>query len=142
MVKSVPLGDVEKIEILKSPQNLSYFGTEGANGVIAIYTRHGQTDKPNQVLKGLLERKIAGYSSCKKFYSPKYLPGEVKNPAPDFRTMLYWNPEVVTSNGSADLNFYTSDQTGNYIINVEGITNEGKVCLGSAGFQVVPENEN
>ncbi len=142
MIKSVPLGDIEKVEILKSPQNLSYFGTEGANGVIAIYTRHGQVDRPNQVLKGLLERKIAGYASYRKFYSPEYSPGEMKNPSPDFRTVLYWNPEVTAQKGSAGIDFYTSDQTGNYIINVEGITSDGKVCLGSAGFQVVPENEN
>ncbi|HKJ79185.1 MAG TPA: hypothetical protein VKA10_06600, partial [Prolixibacteraceae bacterium] len=52
MVKSVPLGDIDKVEILKSPDNLALFGTEGANGVIAIYTKRGQAPTENPVLKG------------------------------------------------------------------------------------------
>ncbi len=33
--------DVDRIEILKSPSNLAMFGSRGANGVIAIFTRKG-----------------------------------------------------------------------------------------------------
>jgi hypothetical protein len=43
-IRSIPLGDIEKVEILKSPQNLALFGVEGSNGVIAIYTRKGKSE--------------------------------------------------------------------------------------------------
>ena len=143
MVKSIPLGDIDKIEVLKSPENLVLFGSEGANGVIAIYTRKGkQVTNPNPVVKGMLERSIKGYTPYKKFYSPKYTPENRNNPAPDFRTTLYWDPEVTTQNGPAKLSFFTSDEVGRYLIYVEGITNKGKICIGNAMFEVAAEVKN
>ncbi|MGC9356155.1 MAG: TonB-dependent receptor plug domain-containing protein, partial [Mariniphaga sp.] len=50
-IKTLPLGDIEKVEILKSPQNLAIFGTEGANGVIAVYTRKGKSDTSSALAK-------------------------------------------------------------------------------------------
>jgi TonB-dependent SusC/RagA subfamily outer membrane receptor len=73
-IKSIPVGDIEKVEILKSPQNLAIFGTEGANGVIAVYTRKGKSTVSSAMAKGVIEQKIAGYASHKSFYSPKYTP--------------------------------------------------------------------
>lgn len=140
-IKSIPLGDIEKVEILKSPQNLALFGTEGANGVIAIYTRKGKTNI-SAVAKGVIEQKIAGYSSFRKFYSPKYLPENNNSEKPDFRTTLFWEPEIVLQNGPAELSFFTSDQTGKYRIIVEGISESGKICIGSANFEVNEEIEN
>lgn len=139
MVKSIPLGDIDKVEILKSPDNLALFGTEGANGVIAIYTKRGEAPETNPVLKGLLERTIKGYTSYRKFYSPKYTPETKDNPAPDFRTTLFWDPEVSTQAGPANLSFFTSDQVGRYRIIVEGISSKGTICMGKAEFEVVAE---
>lgn len=140
-IKSIPLGDIEKVEILKSPQNLAMFGTEGANGVIAIYTRKGKTNI-SAVAKGVIEQKIAGYSSFRKFYSPKYLPENNNSEKPDFRTTLFWEPEIVLQNGPAELSFFTSDQTGKYRIIVEGISESGRICAGSSEFEVIGETEN
>ena len=45
---------------------------------------------------------------------------------PDFRNLLYWNPEVTTSaTGAANLSFYTSDQAGRYLVVVQGLTKAG-----------------
>lgn len=141
MVKSVPIGDIEKVEILKSPENLALFGTEGANGVIAIYTKRGEAPEAEPVLKGLLERKINGYTPFRKFYSPKYTPETKDKPVPDFRSALFWEPEVSTQNGPATLNFFTSDQVGRYKIFVEGITSKGKISIGRAEFEVASSEE-
>lgn len=47
---------------------------------------------------------------------------------PDFRQLLYWNPDIeIKGNSVQTFNFYASDQTGRYIIEVEGITSEGKI---------------
>ena len=35
---------------------------------------------------------------------------------PDFRTLLYWNPNLVIAKEDTSLNFYTSDNTGDYEI--------------------------
>ena len=139
MVKSIPLADVDKVEILKSPENLVLFGSEGANGVIAIYTRKGEIAETDPVVKGMLERSIKGYTQYKKFYSPEYTPENRKDPTPDFRTTLFWAPEVSTRNGPAKLQFFTSDEVGQYRVYVEGITSSGKICMGDAQFEVARE---
>lgn len=138
-VKLIPLNDVEKIEVLKSPTNLAIFGVKGANGVIAIYTRHGKELKGEKDVRGIIEKKVVGYAGYKTFYSPKYTPENDDSEKPDFRTTLYWNPEVKTIMGSAELSFFSSDYTGTYHIFVEGITSDGKICIGKGDFDVIPE---
>jgi hypothetical protein len=130
-VKSIPMGDIDKVEILKNPQNLAFFGVEGANGVIAIYTRRGSSEN-TAVAKGVIEQRIAGYSSYRKFYSPKYLPTAEKEEAPDFRTTLFWEPELLLKDGQGNLTFYTSDQPGKYKVIAEGITASGRICYGTS----------
>ncbi len=134
-VKSIPIGDIEKVEILKNPQNLAIFGVEGANGVIAIYTRKGKEEKKENV-KEVLEKKIVGYSAYRDFYSPKYLPENKRRGSSDIRITLFWEPELILKNGNANLSFYTSDQKGKYIITVEGISDAGKIRYGEASFTV------
>jgi hypothetical protein len=134
-IKAIPLGDIDKVEILKSPQNMALFGIEGFNGVIAVYTRKG---KPviHPVTRDILETRIAGFTSVRRFYSPKYVPGSPAYKYPDYRITLFWDPEAVLTSGKADLSFYTSNQTGIYRILVEGISESGKLCQGSAQFEV------
>ncbi len=134
-VKSIPIGDIEKVEILKSPQNLAFFGVEGANGVIAIYTKRGKSEKTD-VAKGVLEQKIAGYSSYRKFYSPDYSPEAGEHEAPDYRTTLYWEPDLLLNNAPENISFYTSDQPGKYKVIVEGISESGRICYGTVWFNV------
>jgi hypothetical protein len=141
-IKTLPLGDIEKVEILKSPQNLAIFGTEGANGVIAVYTRKGKSDTSSALVKGVIEQKIAGYSSFKTFYSPVHLSDAEPSEKPDYRTTLFWEPEIMLQNGQAEFSFFTSDQPGKYKVIVEGISESGKICRGSAEFEVVAPTGN
>ncbi len=140
-IRSIPIGDIEKVEILKSPQNLALFGVEGSNGVIAIYTRKGKSDIPVNITKGVLSKQITGYSSYRKFYNPMYTPESKMSEQPDYRTTLYWEPQAILKENNTSLSFFTSDQTGKYMIVVEGISESGRICLGSAEFEVSgPEN--
>ena len=135
-VKAIPISDVEKIEVLKSPQNLAVFGVKGANGVIAIYTRRGEPNAGNQMSKNIIENKVIGYAKYRQFYSPNYTPENVNENQHDLKTLLYWNPEVKTEKGTAALHFFSSDQPGKYKVIVEGIANDGKICLGSAEIEI------
>jgi hypothetical protein len=141
-IKTIPIGDIEKVEILKSPQNLAIFGTEGANGVIAVYTRKGKSTVSSAMAKGVIEQKIAGYSSFKKFYAPKYTPENEHTEKPDFRTTLFWDSEITLQNGNTERSFFTSDQTGKYKVIVEGISESGKIYVGSTEFEVIATTEN
>ena len=71
-----------------------------------------------------------GYSSPAEFYNPAYdTPGEQSGGTPDLRTTVYWNPSLrIDASGHASLEFYATDSTRDYVVEIEGITTEGKVC--------------
>ncbi len=87
-------------------------------------------------LIGAITKKVTGFSSRREFYSPQYTPERIDSPEPDHRTTLYWNPEVTTENGKATVSFYTADDLGYFRIIIEGVTDNGQICLGSTGFMV------
>ena len=60
---------------------------------------------------------------------------------PDYRNTLYWNPDVRTDvNGRAELEFYTSDEAGDYILLVEGYTSDGHRGSATLLFSVKTKN--
>lgn len=120
--------DVEKIEVFKGPA-AAIFGSRGANGVIAISLKEG-VDLVRPTPISLVKYIPLGYQKPKLFYVPKYeVDSVLKNPNPDLRTTIYWNPKLVSdANGSIHLNFYTADKASNYSVVLEGITVTGEIC--------------
>jgi hypothetical protein len=49
---------------------------------------------------------------------------------------LQWIPSVYAKSGKASLNFFTSDITGNFVISVQGITQNGLPVFQSSNFTV------
>jgi TonB-dependent SusC/RagA subfamily outer membrane receptor len=122
--------DVERIEILKGPSTAIY-GSRGANGVVAIYTKRGKFMK-----KGVLETQILGFYRPREFYSPRY-GTRFDQLNPDDRITLFWAPSIMAnSNGQADTIFFTSDVKGKFDISLEGVTPEGKFGAGASSFNV------
>jgi len=68
-----------------------------------------------------------------EFYSPNYSLDSLKNNRiPDFRNTLYWNPDLHTDKtGKTTVEFYSSDESAEYIITIEGITPDGKTGVTS-----------
>jgi hypothetical protein len=51
-----------------------------------------------------------------------------ENRIPDYRNTLYWNPSVKSgSDGKARIEFWSSDNKSDYIINIQGINQEGEM---------------
>ncbi|MFW5821705.1 MAG: TonB-dependent receptor plug domain-containing protein, partial [Bacteroidota bacterium] len=123
--------DIDRIEILKGP-DAAIYGSRGANGVIAIYTKRGKF-----MLKGVIDFRMLGYHTPHEFYSPKY---EVKGRDEKFdddRTTLFWEPDIITGeDGKATVEFYTSDLEGDYSILVEGMDKNGRPGTGEVQFSV------
>ncbi len=123
--------DIDRIEVLKGPE-CAIYGSRGANGVIAIYTKRGKF-----MVKGEIDFKMLGYYSPRTFYSPKYDVNHQDDPFGDDRTTLFWKPSVTTGvNGDASVSFYTSDVEGKYAVIVEGTSPDGKVGAGTAYIEV------
>jgi hypothetical protein len=91
-------------------------------------------------MKGRLIPDLQGFSRPASFYSPKYTLETLHSPIPDFRPTLYWNPEVSLVKGKTTLGFFTADVMADYVVYVEGITREGKICFGTGSFKVEKKN--
>jgi len=64
---------------------------------------------------------------------PQYNSVIKKDRTPDFRNLLYWN--FLSEKGSARVSFYTSDNYGDFEINIKGY-NKGKLYLGKTYITV------
>jgi hypothetical protein len=88
-----------------------------------------------QAQSSILENKtgfavITGYTPVREFYAPRYGAEKISDyAASDFRSTLYWNPEVKLdkSHRKVKLVFYNNDVSNKYRIVVEGMNQEGKL---------------
>lgn len=107
------------------------------NGLIAIYSKD-----PNKVpidytnVRGRVRPQLRGYHKPVQFYFPTYTPDNIDSPQPDYRPTLFWNPELSFKDGKASIEFFTSDESAHYVVYVEGVTKNGKICYGTTEFSV------
>jgi hypothetical protein len=75
----------------------------------------------------------AGLQLQRQFYAPVYeTEQQVNNRLPDFRNLLYWNPNIKTNYlGKQEISFFSSDINGSYAIVIQGNTADG-----TAGYSV------
>ena len=101
-------------------------GSSTPGGALAIYTKEKNTEAPRP--DDLLSFYYKGYSISRQFYTPDYAAHPVIA-APDNRTTLYWNPDVITDNNtkSVTLNFYNNDFSKQFKVVVEGFDASGKL---------------
>jgi hypothetical protein len=96
-----------------------------AAGTIAIITKKVVVRRDDGKTTKI---KIKGYDKVREFYHPKYGPRDVSSPTPDYRSTLYWNPNVQTnSNGVAEIKFYNSDYTKKMRLVIHGISRAGLI---------------
>ena len=140
VVGATSMSVIDKVEVLKGP-DAAIYGTRASGGVIIIFTKLGIEDEAYKYyLPGTLSENIMGYYSSREFYSPKYTQSNIDSSKPDNRISLYWNPNITTEDGMANVSFFTCDDVSHYKIFVEGVTNDGRVCLGTADFSVNSKN--
>ena len=137
----MPPGIVESVELIKyakffTKQFLTVFPETNPlkaptlGHIISVYTKGGVgihgTDRP---APGTLESTIEVFSPEKEFYAPKYdrkLPGDSQKP--DLRSVIHWAPSIgVNEKGSVSSTFYNGDVTGDYVIIVEAISEDGHI---------------
>ncbi|MFM7852618.1 MAG: carboxypeptidase regulatory-like domain-containing protein, partial [Flammeovirgaceae bacterium] len=81
---------VERIEFKRGLAPL--YASQAAGGVIAVYLKKGssiQADKPKEI-----RLTLKGFSRPKDFVSPDYGSLKQDNSIADYRSTLYWNPEL------------------------------------------------
>ena len=130
--------DVETIEVISSISKLHKFGFLGNNGVIAIYTKKGTLFPADIPKNNIIE--FQGCYNSREFYSPEYgnIP-ETDKRKPDLRSLIYWNPMVITdSDGKAGVSFYNTDNNTTINAILEGISYNGTPGLAGYKYKTIP----
>ncbi len=126
--------DIKKIEILRERYLISDIILEG---IIHIITRKGNLSAL-EFEKPLFRREFEALQFGHSFNCPDYSFDSVRySRVPDFRNTLYWNPDLTTEDsGITTVEFYTSDEPGEYTIIVEGMASDGRSGRSEISFIV------
>lgn len=126
-------GKLKKIEVFNSEYHLGDYLFEG---IVSIKTSTedfaGYKWTDNSVFlefKGVRETEIFQHLVYKNA-------ADLQGKKPDFRTVLYWNPEIKKGDDPVTLSFFTSDHLSEYEVVVQGYTSDGKPCYGRSEFKV------
>jgi hypothetical protein len=143
LLDGVPVFNFDKIMAI-NPINIKhidvvnnkyFYGFVTLDGVVAFYSY--DSDLPDIDLKNqTIRTNYQGLQKNKMFYAPSYDKFS-DSKKPDFRNQLYWNSKVTTdSNGKGKVSFYTSDATGTYTLQINGLSENGQAGSFSRVFQV------
>lgn len=115
---------VEKIDVIKDRYVIGDYLFCGIVNVITKASDYSDVNLPDYAVR-LSYRAV---EPVKAFSSPDYSTEKrIQNRIPDFRNTLYWNPSVQRDkDGKYMVEFWSSDLIGDYEINIQGITDEGK----------------
>jgi len=135
IIDGVPVYDLEKILEIRSPEierievlNTRYFvGDIVLDGIINVVSGKGDLsllEFDRSIFRQEYDMLLDSYEVAAPDYSTDVLK---QSRIPDFRNTLYWNPAVRTnSQGDGGIEFWTSDETGEYEVIVEGFTIDGR----------------
>lgn len=128
----VPVNDIEALMKVDAKDldeiritNTRYFYSEYIfDGIISFISKSGNLDfseSTNPVFRQVFE----GCQKLEKFYSPDYGSDRFSK-IPDLRNTLFWKPDLtIAEEGSASVEFYTSDEAMDYLLTIDGVTSDG-----------------
>lgn len=120
---TIPPREIASIDIFKDGASLAIFGSAGAGGVIAVYTKRG--NGLVDVGQGVFNLQYPGFTIAREFYVPRY--DRENDPRPDFRSTLYWNPRLTWSGNEATVEFFNNDFVEKYKVIIQGIDKSGRI---------------
>ena len=118
-LRMISAADVERVEILTNPINTSIYGHNGANGIVAVYTKRGY-----HVLKNMNQGKIPAYHVPKKFEQESELINKVNSKLKEIT--IFWEPNFNFSSDNfvIDLNEFSSGVP--ITVTLEGLGSDSK----------------
>ncbi|GAB2788637.1 hypothetical protein HNQ93_003094 [Hymenobacter luteus] len=125
---------IQKLEVITS----RYFhGPALYSGLVSFTTYKGDLEG-FPLDPRVLVQQYEGLQGQREFYAPRYdTPEARRSRLPDLRNLLYWNPSVTaTGSGAQQLEFYTGDQAGRYLVVVQGLSATGLPGSTSFTFEV------
>ena len=134
VISTINPNDISHVDVLKGVRATIY-GT--SNGVIAFYRKTGRSGAALGNTMGILNVKMYGYHQPDEFYVPNHKnPTEKEKIRPDRRGTQYWSYSVPLSQNKANFSYYTSDDSGDFVAYIEGLTDEGTLIRAEINFEV------
>jgi len=145
MLDGIPIFDIDKvialdplkIKKLEVMRDRYFWGPSDEEGILSYTTYKGDLGgvelDPHAVVVD-----YEGMQLQRVFYSPVYdTDAQAASRLPDFRNLLYWAPTLSTNaQGKNQVSFYTSDQEGQYIGVIQGMTANGEAGSQYFTFEV------
>lgn len=127
--------DVDKIKIYYTQFKTNKLGSMSRNGVVIVETKlPGYAEKVAASARTL---KMIGLSPGLPFPQKPEIWQENNPRAPRLRSTLYFNPYIrLNDNGEALFTFTTTDDTGTFVIHIEGLTTDGIPFTAQKTFMV------
>ncbi|MGV8880454.1 MAG: carboxypeptidase regulatory-like domain-containing protein [Sphingobacteriaceae bacterium] len=115
--------DIAKIEVVRTSYALK---TMLGGSAIMIYTKRGWVRKKYD--PSITNVSPKGFNNARMFYSPIYDAPKAAILLPDFRSTVYWNPNIITAaDGKTKFGFFNADDPGSYKVIVEVINAGGEL---------------
>jgi hypothetical protein len=145
LLDGIPVMDVDrimafsplKIKKLDVVMRTYYIGPIVVPGIVSFSTYDGDLGG-FQLGDHAISVDYEGLQLQREFYVPQYENLKQRNARmADQRNLLYWAPDVKIKSGQKQqLDFFTSDISGNFIVLVEGISADGVGGRGTCTFSV------
>ncbi|MFN5170210.1 MAG: carboxypeptidase-like regulatory domain-containing protein [Cyclobacteriaceae bacterium] len=137
-LKGIDVNQVDRVEVTTRVNTL--YGEAGRNGVIAVYTKAGKQNGFTSQATGARALTVMGYHRSPSFSAPDYSQSIAQNEAPDFRSTIYWNAEIVlNATGKTTLSFWSADLPGRYRVVCEGLLTDGTPVRSVTYIEVVAD---
>jgi hypothetical protein len=123
---------INKIEVFEVERE---FGDLPFSGVLSIQTKSNEIMNTMPALHSLrLKNDKVNAGGRLVAVHPDQIQVKV---LPLFKQLLYWNPNLeLNGNSTTNVEFYTSDYAANYIIKMEGVSDNGTLISSSSSMQV------
>jgi hypothetical protein len=133
-ILSLPMYLIDRVDVLTASP---LYGMRGANGVINIITKQQIRRDPVELTANTVYTVLNGFDVPRVFYSPKYDKQFQETFTPDFRSTIFWKPDIRFEKGDeVRIDFYNADEAGTIKIVVEGVSEEGIPVSGKAEYTV------
>lgn len=105
-----------------------YVGQNIYDGILSFTTFTGNFEDLS-LEKDDLVADEQGWQYTRTFFMPDYKNLQLKNNRlPDFRELLYWEPQIkLQAENPSKLSFFTGDLKGEFLVEVHGITTDGRI---------------
>jgi hypothetical protein len=121
---SVIAFDPLKVRRIETVSKRYFYSILALEGIISVETYDGNASGLS--LPSGLHTHYKGPALQRQFRAPQY-PAPELDRIPDFRTQIYWNPNVVMRPKSVQhFEIFASDFEGNFLVDIQGFTTAGK----------------